>query len=145
MSRSTITPSGATSETVASDGAITLTVPITLRRRSQHRCVAPAAADGIARTGGATSLQRALARGHRWLRMLETGEAASVCDLAAREAEDRSYVGRMLNLTLLAPDIVAAILDQTLPESARLLDLAINPPLLWQEQRLMLGLRSRQP
>ncbi|WP_342316403.1 hypothetical protein [Lysobacter sp. FW306-1B-D06B] len=70
--------------------------------------------------------------------MLESGEAASILDIAERQGEDRSYVGRMLNLTLLAPDIVAAILDGTLPESLRLQDLAINPPMLWEEQEARL-------
>lgn len=62
-------------------------------------------------------------------------DAASILDIVEREGEDRSYVGRMLNLTALAPDIVAAILNGTLPEHLRLQDLAINPPLLWEGQR----------
>ncbi|WP_342315748.1 hypothetical protein [Lysobacter sp. FW306-1B-D06B] len=45
----------------------------------------------------------------------------------------------MLNLTLLAPDLVAAILDDTLPEAGRLHDLAINPPVQWDEQRACLS------
>ena len=138
MSRPLLTPSGSATEAIASDGTITLTVPITLRRRSQHRCVAPVAADADTRTGGPTSLQRALARGHRWLRLLEACEAASVGELAEREGEDRSYVGRMLNLTLLAPDITAAILNDTLSDAVRLQDLAINPPMWWEEQRAWL-------
>jgi len=39
------------------------------------------------------------------------------------------------NLTTLAPDIVAAILDDTLPNHITLSDLAIDPPALWDEQR----------
>ena len=42
----------------------------------------------------------------------------------------------MLNLTTLAPDIVAAILDDALPGHITLLDLAINPPVIWEEQRV---------
>jgi hypothetical protein len=61
-------------------------------------------------------MQLALARGHRWLAMLESGEAKSITELAAREKIDNSYMCRMLNLTTLAPDIVAAILDETLPQ-----------------------------
>ncbi len=62
-----------------------------------------------------TALQLALARGHRWLAMLESGEAKSLREIAAREGIDNSYVSRMVNLTTLAPDIVAAILDNALP------------------------------
>ena len=60
-----------------------------------------------------TPLQLALARGYRWQAMLESGEAKSLKEIAAREGIDNSYVSRMVNLTTLAPDIVAAILDQT--------------------------------
>ncbi len=35
----------------------------------------------------------------------------------------------------LAPDIVAAILDETLPSEVTLFDLASGTPLLWDEQR----------
>ena len=44
----------------------------------------------------------------------------------------------MVNLTLLAPDIVHAILEDTLPEHITLFDLAVDPPLLWDEQRARL-------
>lgn len=50
-----------------------------------------------------------------------------------------SYVARHINLTLLAPDIVAAILDETLPEGVQLLSLAVNPPMLWEDQRQRAG------
>ena len=43
--------------------------------------------------------------------------------IALREGIDDSYVSRMVNLTTLAPDIVAAILDETLPEVVTLFDL----------------------
>lgn len=82
-----------------------------------------------------TSIQLALARGHRWLAMLESGEAESLTEVAEREGMDRAYVSRMVNLTTLAPDIVAAILDETLPSEVTLFDLASGTPLLWDEQR----------
>lgn len=67
--------------------------------------------------------------------MLKVGEAASMNEIARCEGTDHSYVARHVNLTLLAPDIVAAILDETLPDGVRLHSLSINPPLLWEEQR----------
>ena len=82
-----------------------------------------------------TSIQLALARGYRWLAMLESGEAKSLKEIAVREGIDNSYVSRMVNLTTLAPDIVAAILDDALPSHVTLFDLAVDPPALWDEQR----------
>ena len=40
----------------------------------------------------------------------------------------------MVNLTTLAPDIVAAILDETLAPEVTLFELAAGTPALWEEQ-----------
>ena len=83
-------------------------------------------------------VELALARGHRWLAMVESGEARTLSEVAEREGMDRAYVSRMVNLTTLAPDIVAAILEETLPPEVALFDLASGTPLLWEEQRKLL-------
>ena len=57
------------------------------------------------------ALVKALARAFRWKRMLESGEFATIAELAEREGIAPSYMTRVLRLTLLAPDIVEAILD----------------------------------
>lgn len=57
------------------------------------------------------TLVKALARAIRWKRMLETGEFATIVELAERERIAPSYMTRVLRLTLLAPEIVKAILD----------------------------------
>jgi hypothetical protein len=81
-----------------------------------------------------TALQIALARGHRWLRQIESGKVANLAAIAKAENVDNSYVSRMVNLTTLAPDIQAAILDETLPDTVALFDLAVDTPLSWEEQ-----------
>ena len=67
--------------------------------------------------------------------MLEAGEAASMSEIARREGTDHSYIARHINLTLLAPDITEAILDETLPDGVRLHSISINPPAQWECQR----------
>lgn len=57
------------------------------------------------------ALVKALARAFRWKRMLDSGEFATIAELAAREGITLSYLTRLLRMTLLAPDLVAAILD----------------------------------
>ena len=42
-----------------------------------------------------TFIQLALARGHRWLAMLESGEAKSLQEIATREGIDNRYVSRI--------------------------------------------------
>ena len=61
-------------------------------------------------------------------------------EIAALEGVDNSYVSRMVNLTTLAPDIVAAILADNLPDHITLFELAVDPPALWDEQRERIGL-----
>ena len=85
-----------------SDGRLTLSVPIQIKRRSGRKLVtlpngetAPVRPWDVA----PTSIQLALARGHRWLAMLESGEAKSLKEIATREGIDNSYVSRMVNLT----------------------------------------------
>jgi hypothetical protein len=48
-------------------------------------------------------------------------------------------VSRIVNLTTLAPDIVTAILDETLPPDVTLFELAAGTPLVWEEQRGWVG------
>ena len=142
MNRPALTVAGQVSEVVASDGSVVLNIPITLRQRSGRRVVSvggPRCESAERIRTGATPLQLALARGHRWLRMIEAGEVSSLREIAQRDGADHSYVAKHLNLTLLAPDIVAAILEDALPDGVRLSTLQINPPLLWDEQRAALG------
>jgi hypothetical protein len=47
---------------------------------------------------------------------LENGTFASIAEIAAAEKINDSYVARMLRLTLLAPNIVDAILNGEKPE-----------------------------
>ena len=124
-----------------SDGRLTVSVPIQFKRRSGRKLVTlPNGQTSRARPwdAAATPLQLALARGHRWLAMLTSGEAKSLKEIATMEGVDNSYVSRMVNLTTLAPDIVAAILDDALPNHITLFDLAVDPPALWDEQRAKL-------
>jgi hypothetical protein len=43
--------------------------------------------------------------------VLEEGRYGSIRELAAAKGVDRAYVGRVLNITLLAPDLEETILD----------------------------------
>jgi hypothetical protein len=82
---------------------------------------------------------KALARAHRWKRLLESGRYGSLAELAAAEKIDRSYLAKTLRLTLLAPDIVEAILDGRQSCSLDLPALLEAVPRLWDEQRSSLA------
>jgi len=68
-------------------------------------------APALNRTRADPELVKALARAHRWGRMLDEGRYASISGTAAAGRVDRGYLGTVLRLTLLAPDLVEVILD----------------------------------
>jgi hypothetical protein len=78
---------------------------------------------------------KAVARAFRWREMLENGTHATIAEIAAAEKIDESYVGRVLRLTLLAPEIVEAILGGRQPAKLQLEDLLRRFPVSWREQR----------
>jgi hypothetical protein len=97
--------------------SVTVVVPLKIRRRGGRKQIigpdgAPVQTGGDpVETRGDPALVKALARAFRWRRMLEEGRYDSVRELAKAEGVDRAYVGRVLNLTLLAPGMVEAVLD----------------------------------
>ncbi|WP_272011150.1 hypothetical protein [Roseovarius sp. ZX-A-9] len=80
------------------------------------------------------TLVKALARAFRWKRMLEAGEFATIAELAEHEGIAASYMTRVMRLTLLAPDIVEAILNGTHGSDVTLARLLAPLPEGWDEQ-----------
>ncbi len=93
-------------------------------------------------TGPDTTLIRSLGRAHRWKRLIENGAYGRIKELATAEKVNDSYVCRILRLTLLAPDIVEAILDGRQPKMLQLKDLMGSISTDWSEQRQALGFRA---
>lgn len=82
----------------------------------------------------ANTLVKALARAFRWKRMLESGEFATIAELADREGIAPSYMTRVLRLTLLAPDIIEAILDGKQRSEVTLAQVLEPFPPEWERQ-----------
>ena len=81
------------------------------------------------------TLIRALARAYRWRRLIEDGTYRSAVEIAEAEKITRSFVNRLLRLTLLAPDIVEAILEGRQPSAMQLEELTRAMPSGWENQR----------
>ena len=89
---------------------ITLHVPFRIVKRGGRKEVQlPPGAPAQRKTDN--TLVKALARAFRWKRMLKSGEFTTIAELAQRERIAPSYMTRVLRLTLLAPNVVEAILD----------------------------------
>jgi hypothetical protein len=125
---------------ISSDGrTITVRVPISIRRRGGKKLVL--APDGTNVTTAPVrrhidnTTVKAIARAFRWRQMLESGRHATIAEIAATEKINESYVGRVLRLTLLAPDIVEGILGGRQPARLQLEDLLQRFPVEWETQR----------
>ncbi len=118
--------------------SVTVRVPITIRKRGGRKLVvSPDGAVGALPPPRAridSTLIKALARAHRWKRMLDDGRYGSVSELAAAEKLDRGYLGRILMLTLLAPNIVEAIMDGLQPVELGVHVLREGFPVEWGAQ-----------
>ena len=77
---------------------------------------------------------KALALAFRWKKMVDTGLHATLEDLARAKGMAPSYVSRVLRLTLLAPEIVEAILDGRQRAELQLDELLEGFPLEWERQ-----------
>lgn len=120
------------------DDGVVVHIPMTFKRRGGRKeIIVPQ--DCAPTTPEKSPAQRplvvALARAFRWQELLETGKVASIAALAKRLRVDRAYVSRILNLTLLAPDIVRTIMDGNEPSGLSLARLTKPFPVLWDEQR----------
>lgn len=115
---------------------ILVQVPFTIRKYGgRKQVVMPAGIHRVAQRPSADStLVKALGRAFRWKRMLESGEFGTVKELAEHEKLGFSYMTRVLRLSLLAPDVVEAILEGRQPPEMKLADLLEPFPLGWDEQ-----------
>ena len=121
------------------DGSsITVHIPMTWKRRGGRKVIiAPDGSDAWApaKPRCDNTLIRALAREHRWKWLLEEGKYRSAGELAEAEGVTRSFVNRLRRLTLLAPDIVEAILEGRQPKAMQLEELTDAIPSESEKQR----------
>jgi hypothetical protein len=130
-----------TRATVSADGdTITVHIPLAFRKRGgRKRVVTPDGAEWAPRPRVDNAMVKALARAFRWRRMLDEGTFGTLDDLARAKGVHATYVSRVLRLTLLAPELVEAILDGRQPTEMGLDDLLAWFPLEWEAQQPHFG------
>ena len=130
--------SPAISTTVSKDGrTATISVSVSFLQRGGRKQILspPGAAPWSAAPRVDSALVKAVVRAHRWRAMLESGEYASSAELAKAEKVNDSYLSRILRLTLIAPDIIEAILTGRQPSTLQLDDLLKPLRPEWERQR----------
>ena len=122
---------------------VTLHVPFRLVKRGGRKEMQLPAGASLPRQAD-NALVKALARAFRWKRMLDSGEFATIGELAEREGIAVSYLTRVLRLTLLAPDLVEAIMDGKQGPEVTLARLREPFPVEWEGQRISFGISAGQ-
>lgn len=122
--------------------SITARAPLAIRRRPGRKTVVVpegSAAAAPTCTRADPALLKALARAFRYQRLLNEGRYASISEMAAAERIERGYLGTLLRLTLLAPDIVEAIMGGRQLEGMTLPGFMEPFPAEWEGQVSVLG------
>ena len=123
------------------DDGIVVNVPLVLKKRGGRKeVILPQAfaSDSPVRPSHQEALVIAIARAHRWQKLLDDCKFESISDLAREIGLDVSFAARLLRLTLLAPDIVESILMGEEPSGLSLTMLTKQLSVLWNEQRTRL-------
>ena len=120
---------------------LTVRVPFTIRKRGGRKLALAGDGSTLAppRPRIDSTLVKALARAHRWNRLLNSGRYGSAAELAATEKINPSYVSRVLRLTLLAPDIVEAIVEGRQADGMEAVSLLRPFSSSWEVQRAALS------
>jgi hypothetical protein len=120
------------------DKTITVRVPIAIRKHGGRKFVI--VPDGSSAEAAAPkhrvddAVVKAIARAFRWQELLENGTYATIAEIAEAEKINETYVGRILRLTLLAPEFVEAA-AQARSHTVHLSDLLKPFPVDWRNQR----------
>lgn len=124
--------------TVRRDGGkVVVSVPVRFYRRNGRQMILADSieSDSIEAAVPNNALLTALAKAYAWQEQLESGQFEDLEDIAKEQGVDRSYVGRMLQLTSLAPDIVESILAGQTFADISLRNFRKGIPVSWEEQR----------
>ncbi|MCB5425918.1 hypothetical protein H0274_11665 [Altererythrobacter sp. CC-YST694] len=109
-------------------------IPLTIRKRNGRPKIVPPA-DMVPDTGGVDPhMLKAIAKGWSWRRKLESGEEATIQDIAEAEGISDRYVGRMLRLGYLAPTVLDKLLVGRMSPTVSVKDMAAAAELPWAEQ-----------
>jgi len=127
---------------ISRDGkSMTVRVPLTVKTRGSRKLIiVPNGSDAWKPPPPQpnNAILKALGRAWRWKQMIESGEYATLAELAKAEGVNFSYLCRVMRLTLLSPNAVAAILDGRQRHDLQLQDLLTPSSALWEEQDKMI-------
>jgi hypothetical protein len=120
------------SETATS---IRVVIPLTLRKRNGRPKILPPEDAGLPGSRGQDAhVLCAIARAWKWRRQLEDGDASTLQDIAGKEGVSERYIGRMIRLAYLAPEVLEALVVKRRPPAISINEMVEVAKLPWGEQ-----------
>lgn len=119
-------------------------IPVRMQRRGvERRLVIQGSEKSATETRVDPALLKAIARGKQWFEDLASGRVGSLLEIAQVESVTDRYVGQLIPLAFLAPDIIARILAGTQPVdvTTETVTKRLDLPLAWMDQMSILGFR----
>lgn len=143
LKRMEITLSGIPRQFDAGGRSVTF-VPLTIKRRHASKVLIPPPGEMNAKIKSSFDLPmiRTLGKAFYWQKLLDSGDASNVSELARQLKLEMGWVAEVLRLTMLAPEIVQAIMDGRQPRQLNLHAVRgrqADVPVGWDEQRKMFG------
>jgi hypothetical protein len=117
-------------------------VPLVIRKRQNRKVITPPDPAVVPQCTPDVRMIKLIGKAFYWQRLIDDGAYASGNELARAMRLEPGYVAEVLRLTLLAPDIVEAILDGRQPRHLHphlIKGRIAHLPREWDRQREVLG------
>jgi len=115
--------------------SIRVVIPLTLRKRNGRPKILPPEDAGLPGSQGQDPhVLRAIVRAWKWRRQLEEGEASTLQDIAGKERVSERFIGRMIRLAYLAPEVLEALVVKRRPPAISINEMVELAKLPWGEQ-----------
>lgn len=115
---------------------LTVFIPLTIRKRNGRPKIMPPAdlTPEYDEKGVDPHVLRAIAKAWSWRRKLDSGQVATIQDIATAEDVTPVYVGRVLKLAYLAPSVLERLLIERRAPAVSVKDLGLAVDLPWAKQ-----------
>ena len=116
------------------NGNLLVTVPVTFKWRNTGNGRVIINPDSSIVDLRRETILAAVARGRRWVQLLDDGSVESIRAIAARIGREPSYVARLIRLSMLAPSIIESVIRGEYPASLSVNSTRKAIPDLWKDQ-----------
>lgn len=116
------------------NGNLLVTVPVTFKWRNVGNGRVIINPNGALVDQRREAILLAVARGRRWIQLLDEGSVGSIREIAAKIGREASYVARVIRLSLLAPIIIESVIKGEYPDGFSTNSARKALPELWKDQ-----------